>query len=185
MSRSVFIVIGFLVTLVVVLSGLVGFFYGQSQVPVRTTTIMETKTVTETLTKTVTFTPTQSITPVTTVTISTTTPTTIYLFEKLEIVNAYATKLTGNSWTIYLSVKNTGSMDSTITEIFINGKPYTVAGGTLIGASLPSYMPVGSSRTITISVITSNSSPYTSGQTIEVKIHTATGAEYPKAVVLP
>ncbi|MCM8803444.1 MAG: hypothetical protein NC827_09130 [Candidatus Omnitrophica bacterium] len=106
-------------------------------------------------------------------------------FEKLEIVNAYATKLTSNTWTISVSIRNTGNMDSIITDIFINGKPYTVAGGTLTGTSLPLQMPVGSSKTIIITIISSVTSSYTSGQTIEVKIHTAIGAEYPKAVVLP
>ncbi len=278
MSRSVFIIIGFLVALVIILSGLVGFFYGQSTPLMSPNIITETKTVRETITitKTVTITTSSSrtlfvkayeeynrleliisnygvndekitdilingiqidkvepqikyqtriykdhipvlfvsicpliIEPNASITIIVNFSTINFMepykvvlktssgqeytaiiewfppFEKLEIVNAYATKLTSNTWTISVSIKNTGNIDSIITDIFINGKPYTVAGGTLTGTSLPLQMPVGSSKTIIISIISSVTSPYTSGQTIEVKIHTVIGAEYPKAVVLP
>ncbi|MEM3714303.1 MAG: archaellin/type IV pilin N-terminal domain-containing protein [Nitrososphaeria archaeon] len=106
-------------------------------------------------------------------------------FERVEIVNAYTAKGSGYTWTIYVYIKNTGSADSTITDIFINGLSLTDAGGTLTGAiTTPYVLLAGDSKTLTISLTSAAGRPYISGQTIEVKIHTASGAEYPKSVVL-
>ncbi|MGQ9781957.1 MAG: hypothetical protein ACUVQ8_06895, partial [Nitrososphaeria archaeon] len=89
-------------------------------------------------------------------------------FKKLEITSAYAT----STAVIVLNVKNTGSADATITDIFINGKPLEdVNGGTVSGGVLPS-LSSGDSTSITL---TFTEGGFTSGVTVDVKVHTASG----------
>ena len=104
-------------------------------------------------------------------------------FEKIEITYIYATK-TDSQWTINLKVKNTGTADATIDEIFINGKPSSSAGATVdpsVGGGNTYTLSAGTEATFTITIGTG----FTSGQSIEVKVHTASGQEYPKLVNLP
>lgn len=104
-------------------------------------------------------------------------------FEKIEITYIYATKA-GNQWTINLKVKNTGTADATIDEIFINGKPASSIGATVspsVGGGNTYTLSAGTEATFTITIGTG----FTSGQSIEVKVHTASGQEYPKLVNLP
>ncbi|MEM1547177.1 MAG: archaellin/type IV pilin N-terminal domain-containing protein [Candidatus Methanomethylicia archaeon] len=101
-------------------------------------------------------------------------------YEKLEISYIYAKK-DGNNWVINLLVKNTGSATATIDQIFLNGKPPTT--GVTVSPSTQVLDP-GSSQgfTITIPITTTG---FSAGTTVEVKLHTAAGQEYYKAVVLP
>jgi len=170
MSRLVYGVMGVLVVAVVVLTGLVGYLYGQGS---QTATIITTVTTTQLTQMTTATTTTQ--TRVITVT---NTSGNFTRFEKLEITSAYANSATE----IVINVKNTGSADATITDIFINGKPLSGVGGSASpalgnGLSLPS----GSSTTLTLSFTPG----FTSGVTVDVKVHTASGTDYPKAVVIP
>jgi len=115
--------------------------------------------------------------------------------ENLQIISAYATGNQTDGWTIILQVKNVGTTDATIDNIFINGKPFnanvTVKEDTkyenvTIGTkSIP--LPTGASKTILINITSSvqNIGTFTSGQMVEVKLHTASGKEYPKQVTLP
>jgi flagellin-like protein len=100
-------------------------------------------------------------------------------FERIEITSAYATK-SGTTFTINLKAKNTGSAAATITEIFINGKPISVAGATSSGLGNQTINP-GDEISGTITLTTG----YTSGQTVEIVLHTASGKDYPKSVLLP
>jgi len=128
-------------------------------------------------------------------------------FEKLEISSAYADP----GFTITLNFKNTGSAAATISDVFINGKPastYTgvvttaiveitkggTAGSDVIGPK--DYGPakvatvkdvscdIGAEGELVISA-TSGTSPFISGVSVEVTIHTSAGKDYPKVVVLP
>ncbi|MEM2950623.1 MAG: hypothetical protein QXV52_05980 [Nitrososphaeria archaeon] len=275
MSRSVFIVVGVLVALVIVLSGLVGFFYGQSTLSSKNI-VTETKTVRETITATkivtttftpITISPTLNLiavayeeynrfeliifnyganienvtdilingvpideiepqikrqtiikldhgtlllfrighfpigpnqTVIMKVNFSTlkfTDPYEIVLktssgqeypaivkwrppLEKLMIASAYATKTGVNTWTITIHVINSGNIDSTITEVSVNGKPSSAAG---LSGPTTFQLNVGASITLTYTL----TGPYTSGQTIEIMLHTAWGSGFPKAIVLP
>ena len=107
-------------------------------------------------------------------------------FEKIEITYIYAEKDT-NTWTIKLKVTNTGTADATIDNIFINGKPYTsyTPSATLSGSvtSLPYTLSAGSS--VEFEIIISSTAGFSSGQSVEIKVHTASGQEYPKLVNLP
>jgi len=107
-------------------------------------------------------------------------------YEKLEIVSAYAT--TGASspykWILNITVRNTGTTDVTVDSIFINGKPLSEWSGYVsITGSLPT-LTTGDQSNI-ILYIKEEAGKFTSGQIIEVKLHTAAGNEYPKSVQLP
>ena len=113
-------------------------------------------------------------------------------YEKLEVINAYATK--DNDFTIYVYVRNTGTSDATIDNIFINGKPPSDAGVNLIEETsagtvfqpTQQFQSVGlaTGGTATFTIIL-DGTKYKSGQIVEVKLHTASGNEYPKSVQLP
>ncbi|QOR94640.1 DUF4352 domain-containing protein [Thermosphaera chiliense] len=132
-------------------------------------------TVTETVTNTATV-----YTPVTiwmTTTLSTTT--TVYIpvdscSENLQITYAYATVVQGG-WRIELKVENKGTSTAIIDTIFVNGVPYT-------GVNLPISLEAGKNTIITITL---QQGQFNSGQQVEIKLHTASGKEYPKMVTLP
>ncbi|MEM3806749.1 MAG: archaellin/type IV pilin N-terminal domain-containing protein [Thermoproteota archaeon] len=119
-------------------------------------------------------------------------------FEKLEITSAYAiaTNTTnGSGWSVYVTVKNTGSADATITSILINGIPNsnnsswnsTTKNATL-NPSLPVTINVGSDETFNIFLPkggTIGSTTLTSGITLNVVLHSAAGKDYPSSVTLP
>jgi len=173
-------------------------------------------------------------------------------YERVEITNCYADwKGDYNAWLIVIQLRNSGSDDATIDEIFINGRPHnaiTHLNDSFIGyvsdkysASLsaskeedkpddlkteeyafahyevnstgsyyvwPYYstdttnyftkfdftngvpLKAGEDMTIVIMMPGPGSSencavPFKHGASIEIKIHTAAGKEYPKTVVLP
>jgi hypothetical protein len=92
-------------------------------------------------------------------------------FEKLEIVSAYYDGTTGN---VVLIVKNTGSSDTVIDAIFINGK---------LSTTMTIPMTVGASTQISISTDATYLS--TGGVTNEIALHTTGGKLYPTAVLVP
>jgi archaellum component FlaF (FlaF/FlaG flagellin family) len=98
-------------------------------------------------------------------------------FEKLEITNAY----TSDSKTVIINVKNTGLSDATITDIFVNGKPLSAFNGGSSAPGTPISLTSGATTTITLTFTTALSS----GTTYDIKIHTASGTDYPKAVAIP
>jgi len=109
-------------------------------------------------------------------------------FEKLEITYVYATKAAdGSYWTITLKVKNTGTADATIDNIFINGRPATAWTGfsSISPTAVTSGYSLSAGSEVTITITLSSGNEFVSGQSIEVKVHTASGQEYPKLVNLP
>jgi flagellin-like protein len=107
-------------------------------------------------------------------------------FEKLEIPTAYAESKTGGGWTIILTVKNTGTTDTTITDVLINGIPYSSVTGvesvTIDSTDLPYPLKTGDSATVKITL---TSDGFSAGQAVTVTIHTSGGQDYPKTVTLP
>jgi hypothetical protein len=87
---------------------------------------------------------------------------------------------------ITINVKNTGSADATIDQIIINGRLLsqyttptlnsTLGTGTLVAA--------GATTTITIGIGSQSVAPFTPGTTLEVKLHTAAGKDYPQMITL-
>ena len=116
-------------------------------------------------------------------------------FEKLEITSAYAEQTT-DGYNITLNIKNSGSADATIDNILLNGKPPSqyaenvteIRGDSTTlwnGTEWKSNLPVKAGASATITIVVKAVAPFTPGTSIEVKIHTAAGQEYPKTITLP
>ena len=113
-------------------------------------------------------------------------------FEEVKVISAYA-EISGNGFNVTLTLKNTGSADATIDNVIINGKPFqswTSISGITIGNSTldplkSTYVPLksGEQKDMIITII--SMADFKSGQTLDIKIHTAAGHDYAKAVVLP
>jgi FlaG/FlaF family flagellin (archaellin) len=103
--------------------------------------------------------------------------------ENLQITYAYANK-TNDEWEITLRVENKGTGTATIDEVFINGVPIRQINGANITPTIGNGISInpGQSQSITINL---PSTGFSSGQQVEVKLHTASGKEYPKMVTLP
>ena len=131
-------------------------------------------------------------------------------FEKLEIV--YATVVWDDNneyWTVTLKVKNTGSADTKIDDILLNGVTIldvkvsnTYANWTYSSSSEVTIAPKqgqpcdpvsislnsGSEIYIVVAIpegAKMGSSTAISGLSLELKLHTSSGKEYPKILTLP
>ena len=118
--------------------------------------------------------------------------------EKLEIVSAYAQAQDGG-WQITAVIRNTGTTQTTIDSMFINGilaasyvnNNWQQSGSTpCVGA--PNFNPgntlkPGESATVTFELNAGDCGTFNAqpGVSIEVKFHTTGGKEYPKLLVLP
>ena len=122
--------------------------------------------------------------------------------EKLEIVSATATAQAGG-WQITVVARNTGTTQTTIDNLFINGilaatrnpdGTWQRSVNVPCLAAAPNVNPAGSdvlrpgdSTTITFNLNAGNCGTFNaqSGVSIEVKLHTSGGKEYPKLLTLP
>ena len=116
-------------------------------------------------------------------------------FEQVQVTSAYA-QWDGTKYTIKMTIKNTGTSAATIDNIIINGKPLG-GGATSVGITTDSAplsggsfsLSPGSSQEVIIYIngesVTWAGGTLTHGVSVEVKLHTASGKEYPKLVVLP
>jgi flagellin-like protein len=106
--------------------------------------------------------------------------------EKIEVQSATAIKGVGGDYTITLAVKNTGSADATIDSVFINGKPLSQFGGNVTTnlATGGTAVVAGGSASVEAYVAAGAGAPFSAGTTIEVKLHTAAGKDYPQMVTL-
>jgi flagellin-like protein len=121
--------------------------------------------------------------------------------EKLEIVSINAAPAAGGGgWTIMITVRNTGTTTTSIDSIYINGYlAFTTAAGanTLdcvnnLNPNLPIPLIPGAQQDIIFNI---DQGPCRLGEnqvfiaapggSIEVKLHSTGGKEYPKLVVLP
>lgn len=117
-------------------------------------------------------------------------------FEKIEITSKYAVKDDAGDYEITITLKNSGSQDATITDVYINGKPsytYGTANITIswtVGSN-SGYLnspddempiPLGQSGTVTIWI---NHTLWESGTTVDIKFHSAAGKDYPVMLTLP
>jgi len=113
-------------------------------------------------------------------------------FEQLTIESIYAEPKGG--WNITLTVSNRGTTPTSITNILLNGVDITACTGNvqINKTSIPSKLPLplnpGETKTIIINIpSTASCGPTTfkSGLSVEVKLHSSGGKDYPKLVVLP
>jgi len=120
--------------------------------------------------------------------------------EKLEIVSAYAQAQAGGGWQITAVIRNTGTTQTTIDSIFINGilaatftnGNWQTTGDIQCLTAAPNFNPdnvlrPGDSTTVTFTLNAGNCGAFNAqpGVSIEVKFHTTGGKEYPKLLVLP
>jgi len=120
--------------------------------------------------------------------------------EKLEIVSINAAPTAGG-WTITITVRNTGTTTTSIDSIYINGYlAFTTAAGANVldcvnglNPGLPVRLAPGDQANIVFNInqgacnLGANNRVFsaTPGGSIEVKLHSTGGKEYPKLVVLP
>jgi len=120
-------------------------------------------------------------------------------FEKVEIQTGYA-QVDPDGWEITLTLKNSGSATSTVTQIFVNEIPLNITGygdtGYLMAdllltnnrigtdmADTGATMTAGQSTTVKIFIVNSYST-LTAGTTVNVKLHSAGGMDYIKLIRL-
>jgi len=110
--------------------------------------------------------------------------------ENLQIVNAYATP-SGGGWAVTLQVKNAGTTTATIDNVFVNGIPcnqISIGNSTItLSVALPLSLSPGNNTVITLSIPQGSGAvmSFSSGQQVEIKLHSASGKTYPVQVVLP
>jgi len=105
-------------------------------------------------------------------------------FEKLEITSIYY-----DGTNVVLTVRNTGSADASIDNIFVNGRPCDddCEINPEISPEEPLLVPVGNSTRIEVGSPPSGvtGGEWKSGVSYEVAVHTASGKTYPAAVLIP
>ncbi len=105
--------------------------------------------------------------------------------ENLQIVSSYATAVDTpvKGWNITIVLKNTGTVAATIDNIFINGIPAqnNTNGVYWLNGTGTTIEPGKSIRII----IVLEQGQFSSGQMVNIKIHTASGRDYPTTVTLP
>jgi len=133
-------------------------------------------------------------------------------YEKVEITSCsvqYGDNMTGDfdlelpgwnasGWKILINLKNTGSADTTIDNVLINGKLWTdynqkdnrtaikYDNTEITGTSgaISVHVRAGDTASLTI-YVKAGDAPFTSGTNIEIKLHSSGGHEYPRQITLP
>jgi flagellin-like protein len=114
-------------------------------------------------------------------------------FEKLEVTSQYAvlnSSITGGGWSAYVTLKNTGSADATISSILVNGIPVTSSstGVSVVTGIPPISLPVGNEIRFLIEIkkdTSWGSGKLSAGTTVNIVFHSAAGKDYPASVTLP
>ena len=105
-------------------------------------------------------------------------------FEQLQITSIY-----DNSSGIVITVQNTGTSTATITDIYVNGLPSSATGLKVkVGDTDVNFpIPLNPGNQTTLILYFQNPPSQftvTPGVSLEIKLHTASGKDYPKLVVL-
>jgi archaeal type IV pilus assembly protein PilA len=126
-------------------------------------------------------------------------------FEKVGFANPYADPPTfdNGNFTVYVTLRNTGSATATITDILLNGRPWSTAYENIIQESkvngafqVPPVSLVNQTLSVGQTLVgriflptnatgPSGSAMWSSGSSIEIQIDTAAGNTYSNTVVLP
>lgn len=110
--------------------------------------------------------------------------------ERLEITSAFV-QSTQSGWTITMTVKNTGTTPTSIDYIVVNGvnlEDPACGGVTLSAGTLPLAINPGTDANLAIDIAsggTCGATTFSAGVSIELKLHSTGGKEYPKLLVLP
>ena len=103
-------------------------------------------------------------------------------FEQLQIVSAW-----DGAHGIMIVVKNAGTSTATIDDIFVNGRPGSEWGLQINSSRVNLPYPINPGRQVAFNLTFSRvPSGYVvnPGTSLEIKLHTAAGKEYPKLIVL-
>jgi hypothetical protein len=108
--------------------------------------------------------------------------------ETIEITTADASLWSNYAgWTLTLTMHNTGAVDTTIDNIFINSKLLSAWPGIIVqgeGTAVNIPLEIGNEATIHLD-ITAATSGLHMGVLLDVKLHTSLGNEYPIFIRLP
>ena len=117
-------------------------------------------------------------------------------FEQIELPTTYAKwDSTGTFWNVTIELKNSGSADASLNNVFVNDVPlkdyttglvalvYNGANQTLTSISIA--VNKGNSVTVSILLGQSTANGFTAGTRVDLKVHTAAGRDYPTSVKLP
>lgn len=112
--------------------------------------------------------------------------TSIIRFERLEITTAYATyDAVRKTWTVALQVENTGTLDVMVVDVLVNGKTFSAYWGQIaVSPSLGNGLPVLAGGAVEV-MLSIKPNGFTSGQAVTITLHTLSGQDYSKNVVLP
>ncbi|MCD6262898.1 DUF4352 domain-containing protein [Candidatus Bathyarchaeota archaeon] len=122
-------------------------------------------------------------------------------FEKVEILSAYAPlNTTGHYWNVTLVLKNTGSAEATLIDAYVNNVPIDQYSPAITWAwddpssgytNVTDSITIESGQEVTVYLIildpshqTDPNYNFSSGTTINVKLHSAGGMDYVKLVDL-
>ncbi len=126
-------------------------------------------------------------------------------FEQIEMPTSYAEYVTDlfgtgiNGWKVHIELKNTGSADATIENIFLNAKPLKdypdgsiklfktddSAANEISLDSISIHINKGEKEKVIIWIKDGIGQGCTSGTRIDLKLHSAAGRDYPLQVKLP
>ena len=120
-------------------------------------------------------------------------------FEQIELPTVYGKAITSPwaGWDITIELKNTGSADATLNNIFINSIPFKdynqnnvflTADGVDVHTTLyinGVLVLKGNTVTLHLQLKQDGSVGFTAGTRIEIKLHTAAGKDYPTSLKLP
>ena len=113
-------------------------------------------------------------------------------FTQMENLKIYSYPTAGNStyYFVYITVNNTGTTTATIDNLFINGKPlYEANAKVVIEVGNTNYTitqrPSINSGEGAMIYLFLDKNAYSPGQMVNIKIHTASGRDYPTTVTLP
>jgi flagellin-like protein len=117
-------------------------------------------------------------------------------FEQIELPTVYAQAFSGG-WNVTIELKNTGSADATLNNIFINSVPVkdtsygtnvtVYANGQILDTLYTTGLLIkkGNSVTLVIKIKADQAVGFSAGTRVEIKMHTAAGKDYPTSLKLP
>jgi flagellin-like protein len=116
-------------------------------------------------------------------------------FEQIELPTTYA-EWTGGGWNVTIELKNTGSADATLNNVFVNSEPlknigsglcklYNDSGEITDLSTISVKIARGNSVTVVIWLKEDLTEGFTAGTRIDIKLHTAGGKDYPTSIKLP
>ncbi|MEM2848849.1 MAG: hypothetical protein QXI36_01065 [Candidatus Bathyarchaeia archaeon] len=110
----------------------------------------------------------------------------IVRLERLEIPTAYATyDAVRKTWTVTLWVENTGTLDVMVVDVLVNGKTFSAYWGQIaVSPSLGNGLPVLAGGAVEV-MLSIKPNGFTSGQAVTITLHSLSGQDYSKNVVLP